>query len=791
MEDCAGAWDLLFDQLADDAELLTFCQKHHHPEIQTVDDFRRFIETGVLRSPLQMCLDNAVARNYPMQETCAATLALALGTPKTMQVVDWLLNENGIRFALANQFYKDGSAHESPSYNHIQIGDITRLFETLDRFRELYPERYAPPRFTSPMQDPKFRLIFDFPLDSSLIGRTYAMVGDTGGPAGTGPLRPGQGYPCTTRDWIHAFRSTQDQRFLQALYGPDGSGLAGISDAELRSAARRAGEELGWQVKLTSNILDGYGHAILRSGDGEQQRTLWVRYQRCLQHAHPDMLTYGLEGLQRSLLPELGYPEGWTYAGHWETNWGTHYGTKITGVRSTDFNRGKLTTFATQPPAQIAVAESHAKLRGEPVNRQRLIALVDVSERDFYALTVERVRGGTEQTFSFHGPDGEATLEGVRPQPFQGTALGEGLTYGDFSSASDAELSCLAFLRDPTRVEADGVWSLDYLLRKQEDVHLRMTSVSPGTGSLIVAKGSAPGGGRGGYSMTWAILKTRGEGPLARQYLEVLQPYVGEAVVRTVERLPVTGGDSVSPFAPLAVRITTRDFVDTILLQHRHGASMTANGIEFDGEFGFWRERRGTLQSATLVRGTRLLKDGRGVTLDAPEYRGEIADCDWKHNAFVIKPTWPAAAALAALAGRHVRIHNDHGSSASYQIERAETAPDGCRITVRYDPRIGEGFVKECKDGVLVSATQLKLSAFDQYAGKTLSNETGDVFYKLSNVVSGRDCVIAKTNEQSPSGAKLDADFADRDGDGLRRFTIYDYGPGDTVTVENMGHFKE
>ncbi|HQQ60942.1 MAG TPA: hypothetical protein PKU89_06335, partial [Kiritimatiellia bacterium] len=84
-----------------------------------------------------------IARNYPQQEVTAATLALALGTASAVRVADWLLNERGVRFALVNEYYKDGGAHESPSYNHIQIRDLARLFDTLDRIRVLptHPDR--------------------------------------------------------------------------------------------------------------------------------------------------------------------------------------------------------------------------------------------------------------------------------------------------------------------------------------------------------------------------------------------------------------------------------------------------------------------------------------------------------------------------------------------------------------------------------------------------------------------------------------------------------------------------
>ena len=57
-----------------------------------------------------------------------------------MGIVDYLLNENGVRFSLSNQYYKDGSVHESPSDNHIQIGNMVRLFQTLEKLRVTVPQ---------------------------------------------------------------------------------------------------------------------------------------------------------------------------------------------------------------------------------------------------------------------------------------------------------------------------------------------------------------------------------------------------------------------------------------------------------------------------------------------------------------------------------------------------------------------------------------------------------------------------------------------------------------------------
>ena len=465
-ERCAEAWDMIFNELDGDEELIKFCQEQHHPEIQTVEDFRYFIESG-FRVVAQACLDNAVSRNYPMQETALAKMALALNTPRSLELIDWLLNEGGqIRFGLTNEYSKDGAGHESEGYNGIQIRDMERLLEILERVRTLNSDRYRPPRFVSLLNDPKYRQMYDFPINDSLIGRIYPGAGDTGQPLTADPWRPNQLFPMRPADYVDIYRLTRDPRFAQAIYGPNGDVPSKLTEPELREEVEKIGRGKGWQIALKSNILDGFGHAILRSGKSDRQRALWVRYGRSIQHAHSDMLTMGFEALKRRMLPELGYPQGWTHASSWENNWGTHYGTHITGVNTGSFPRGRLTLFADSPPMHAATAE----VSNNGAFRSRTIVLVDVSDDDCYALSLERVRGGTEHRWSFHGPDGETTASGVELVSRDGTALGKDVSYGDTSQlpAGDRELACLAFMYDPQTAQPKNTWTLDYLLRNQD-----------------------------------------------------------------------------------------------------------------------------------------------------------------------------------------------------------------------------------------------------------------------------------------------------------------------------------
>jgi len=794
MEGMARAWDLIFDQIDGDEDLITFCQAHHHPEIKTAEDFRRFVEAGVIRVPLQAALDNAVARNYPMQEVMIATMALVMDSPRSLDLVDYLLNEGAnMRFALANQFFKDGSAHESEGYNGIQIRDIERMADLFERIRQLYPGEWEKRGLISLYDDPKYRLMYDFVLDNSLIGRTIPRTGDTGrsARAPTDPQRPMQGYPCRPENFIPVFKRTRDPRFAQAIYGPVGKVPSVLTDPELRTEVEKVGKERGWEVKLKSTILDGYGHAILRSGSGDRQRALWLRYGRVIQHAHPDMLTMGLAALKRDLLPEMGYPQGWTYARHWATNWGTHYGTKIVGVSTWNYGRGHVTLFAATPPAQVVSATSELLPGKQKATRSRTIVLVDLSDRDCYAVTLENVLGGEEHIMSFHGPDGDATPHGVELTPQKkGTVLGPDVRYGDYSSVEkvDRDLSCLAFMYDVRCGKPKGVWDIDYLLRSQKDVHLRATMIAPADCELALAKGKPPQG-RKSYEITWAILKRKGAAPLASQFATVIEPYEGKRLIQKVEYVGL-GGPGEGPFRPVGIRVTSKEFVDTIILQPEKAVDcITPDGIECNARFGFWRERGGTLAAAVLAAGTHIRKDRHGIALSEAAYVGKVKSCDWPNRALVIEPR---PGSVDALPGRHVRIRNDTGNDVSYLIQKAEATEGGCRITLRFDPRVGEGVVKDCADGRVVTGSTLRLYNWRYYAGKALSNEDGSVLYRLSDVAKAAQCIVDRSTYGTVKAETLRSQFADKDGDGRARFIIYDYGPGDDVIIQSCaGLVKE
>jgi len=316
--------------------------------------------------------------------------------------------------------------------------------------------------------------------------------------------------------------------------------------------------------------------------------------------------------------------------------------------------------------------------------------------------------------------------------------------------------------------------------------------VYPNDGELTIAKGKAPGG-KSEYEMTWAILQrklgaeSQSSTIFSSHYLCVLEPYEKRHIVQKIEPVNVTD-NSGNDFPPLAIRVTTNEYVDTIIFQdNANVVCKTEDELTCDGEFGFWREHSGKPTEAILVRGTILQKGDAQLSQCEIAYEGSIESCDFE--AFEIKVT-PEPEDAATLVCKHLRIHNNAGNNASYLIQAVRPVEGGCVVTLDLDPRIGEGFVGSFEDGCLVSKTNLRLAIFGYYAGKTLANEKKTAFFRLRDVEGGISCHIDEATHGKITAQELSAKFGGNDSGGLSRFIIYDYGPGDSVTVNNIASWE-
>jgi hypothetical protein len=140
--------------------------------------------------------------------------------------------------------------------------------------------------------------------------------------------------------------------------------------------------------------------------------------------------------------------------------------------------------------------------------------------------------------------------------------------------------------------------------------------------------------------------------------------------------------------------------------------------------------------------------------------------------------------------GNHIRIKGrplpsaEEGPEVSYIIKAARPIEGGMELTLNLNPRIGAAHVSKCAEGIVKSGIKLRMAKWNYYAGKTITNEDASVIYRLKNVEHGTDCIIDSSHGKTPE-KRLTNEFSDKDGDGIGRLYIYDYGPGDTVVIPN------
>jgi len=124
-------------------------------------------------------------------------------------------------------------------------------------------------------------------------------------------------------------------------------------------------------------------------------------------------------------------------------------------------------------------------------------------------------------------------------------------------------------------------------------------------------------------------------------------------------------------------------------------------------------------------------------------------------------------------------------NEATHLIIGAKRTDDGVELALELDPRTGGGSVSAVHEDGVSSGAKLLSGAYLHYKGKTLSNEANSATYEINGVRNSLAYIDARSHP-NVNRSRLATEFVDRDGDGLTRFLIYDYGPGDKVTVPGI-----
>ncbi|MFO7975068.1 MAG: heparinase II/III family protein [Candidatus Hydrogenedentota bacterium] len=546
------AYDMIFEAIKDDPKLVAFLSKKsreytlENPKASFAD-IQRNIETRILRDAIVN--RQKIRTNYPRTEIALAITHAVLGMPENEDAF-WEIVDPMLEKATS----VDGVTGEKGLAGYSRF-TISALGLFLGEFMK------SAPGFLSDVLErhPDLRDTFRFFADTMCLGRYYPQIGDTGaychatdeyvglnfvryengsGSSGWSSVPPSMFTLC----WQY-YKETNEPWYLQIAYRENGNAATNLpydffidDPGPIVADIEAVIDEHGPELALGSVDKKEWHLALMRSGEGEARRVLWLDYDAGGGHGHADAMNLGLFAKGLDLLPEFGYPPvqfgGWgSPRARWYTMSAAHNTVVVDGANSIRNQAGETSLWA-EGASFHAMRMSGANLVGGE-RFERTAIMVDVSPEDFYVLDVFHVRGGHDHAKFLHSHFGEVAVSGLN--------LERAEDYGH-------ETQMRNFRMDPA---AQPGWSADWdvedklkLLEEPRDIHLRYTDFTKGT-SAGLAEGWIALRGFKSSEESWiprVVVRRQNASdtsPLESTFVGVLEPYEGSRFIKGIRRLPV------------------------------------------------------------------------------------------------------------------------------------------------------------------------------------------------------------------------------------------------------------
>ena len=549
VHDLALAYDAVFDALAVDSDLVRFLAmksaQHQLADPKSAfADIQRNIEERIFRDTLNQ--RSKIESNYPATDVTIITIETVLGWPGNRAQVMSMLDDIIRKATLV-----DGVTGEKGIAGYTVIAPHA-IASLLGRYAR------AEPDFIREViqRHPRLHDMYRFHLDTWCLGQYYPRTGDTGSFAERSPnyaglafsQQPGIEPSSYTFLWT-LYEVTRDPDFVRLLYGANGNAtdnlpydLFAVDPAGFQTHVAQVIAEQGARISLPSVNKTEWSLAILRSGDSNDGRAVWLDYDSGERHGHADAMTLGLFAKGLDLLPDFGYPPvqygGWTAPrAVWYTQTAAH-NTVAVDDHNTQPGRGQTTLWFDGVECRTIRASGPALTGGQQY--ERTVALVDISAQDAYVLDVFRATGGTNQTKCVHGSFGELSAQGLSLRPTGDAPFGPVMRN---------------LRRDANPAEG---WSVDWKVKDHlrylpdsADVHLRFTDLTRGA-EVGLCETWVSVSHYGGTAEAWVpsvlIRRWAASAPLSSTFVGVLEPYEGHSNLATIRRLSLPDA-GVNPLA--------------------------------------------------------------------------------------------------------------------------------------------------------------------------------------------------------------------------------------------------
>jgi len=549
------AYDKVFDALRNDRKLVAFLTRKAEQfklgvAKHSFADIQRNIEDRILRDPLAN--RPKITSNYPRTEVAAVVIETVLGGPDSRQRADAILDAMLTRATAVDGVTGEKGLAGYTSYTIQGVAGLLEQFARLD------------PGFLRNLlkRHPRVHDMYRFHIDTWCMQTYYPLIGDCGSFAV--PVKQYAGVTLSKQLDVnpsmysflwHLYEATGDAAFIQVLFDANGRTVDGLPYdlfASAPEATQKAVREIiareGPTIRLGSVNKAQWHLGILRSGWDDAARAAWLDYDAGGGHSHADGMNLGLFANGLDLMPDFGYPPvqygGWgSPRAVWYTMTAAHNTVVVDGKDQQRVD-GRCTLWADGRQFRAIRASGPTLIGGKQY--ERTVAMIDMSDRDFYLLDVFRVVGGADHAKFMHSHFGTLRTEGLSLEPC-----------GDFGAGTQMR----NFRRDPR--PAPG-WSADWtiedrlhLLPSARDLHLRYTDLT-NDAQAFTCEGWISTRSITGNEEAWIprimVRRQAAQAPLASTFVAVIEPYERTSGIAAIRRFDLgTAAGEVYPDSNVVV----------------------------------------------------------------------------------------------------------------------------------------------------------------------------------------------------------------------------------------------
>ena len=621
------AYDQVRDAIFEDHDLADFLQEKSEQYTIGISksspvEVMRNIETRILQDTLENA--DKIRSNYPRQEIALITCHTVLGWPENRARV----------LELVDDMVETATAVNGVTGEKGLAGYASGVIQSLAQFLEGFSR--IDPDFLNDMlqRHPNLRQTYRFHLDTLCLQQYYPRIGDTGAfvqktdqYAGVRFSKHSGLLPSMYKFLWRLYERTGDVAYVQALYRANDNVVDGLphdlfaEDYEkFQQSVQKIISTEGSEIRNVSVNKEDWHLALLRSGQSEQERVVWLDYDTGGRHGHLDGLNLGLFAKGLDLMPDFGYPP--VHRGGWEGdffNWylntASHNTVVVDGANQKKPIDGVTTLWASGDCFRAVRASCEDVY--EIHRYERTGVVIDVSDCDSYVLDLFRVAGGTDHAKFMHSHFGRVITNGLSLRP--------GDVYGHRTQMRNFQCDLVP----------EPGWWVDWqvedrygYLAVEKDVHLRYTDLTTDAQAHIAEGWVALGFDNNDEAWIPRVMVRRQaeQGDLVSTFVGVYEPYEGTSLIADICRLPlVTESGELCPDTCAAVEVRLVDGRRDLLVSIDNAQVLSDSvvqetwGLRVRGDLCWVRKgAAGDIERIVLCNGSNLHIDNIDLVGETP-----------------------------------------------------------------------------------------------------------------------------------------------------------------------------